>query len=89
MKVDIDKSFKKDTDTINDKSIKNKIAQSILNVQYAENTLQINNLKKMKGFLNEYRIKVGDYRIGIRIENDTVKFLRFLHRKDIYKYFPK
>ncbi|MCB0846226.1 MAG: type II toxin-antitoxin system RelE/ParE family toxin [Bacteroidetes bacterium] len=52
-------------------------------------------LKKLQGFENYYRIKLGDYRIGIEIEKspentgeEIVTFIRFIHRKDIYRYFP-
>ena len=89
MIVFIDKSFEKDTDKVNIKSIRNKISACILNVQNANNTKEIKNLEKLKGFHTEYRIKVGDYWIGLIIENKTVTFVRFLNRKDIYKFFPK
>jgi len=46
------------------------------------------NLKKLKGFKTAYRIRVGDYRIGLFISNDTVEFARVVHQKDIYKVFP-
>ena len=43
----------------------------------------------MKGFKNFYRIKSGDYRLGFElINNDTIYFIAFAHRKDIYKKFP-
>jgi len=48
----------------------------------------ISNLKKLKGEENIYRIRVGDYRIGIVIDKDTVIFERVLHRKEIYRCFP-
>lgn len=48
----------------------------------------IRNLKKLKGAEDYYRIRVGDYRIGIRFDGETVVFVRVLHRKDIYRYFP-
>ncbi|MGH2412635.1 MAG: type II toxin-antitoxin system RelE family toxin, partial [Microcystaceae cyanobacterium] len=35
-----------------------------------------------------YRIRLGDYRIGLFIEGKTVTFARVLHRKEIYRYFP-
>ena len=85
----IDKSFEKDTDKVNNKSIRNKISAIILNVQNANSIKEIKNLEKLKGFRIEYRIKVGDYRIGLLIENKNVTFVRFLNRKDIYKFFPK
>lgn len=42
----------------------------------------------MEGYTHYYRIKQGDYRIGIKIETDTVVFMRVLHRKEIYREFP-
>jgi mRNA-degrading endonuclease RelE of RelBE toxin-antitoxin system len=48
----------------------------------------IGNLKKLKGDENAYRIRIGDYRLGIFFDGETVIFARVLHRKDIYRYFP-
>lgn len=44
-------------------------------------------VKKLKGFKNEYRIRVGDYRVRYEIddENLTVIVLHCSHRKDVYK----
>ena len=53
-----------------------------------ESLAQITNLKKLKGEDSAYRIRVGDYRIGVFIKNDVVTFARILHRRDIYRYFP-
>ena len=89
MIVLIDKRFEKDTNKINDKSILKKIASCIIEVQNANSLNEVKNLKKLKGFDSEYRIKIGDYRIGLIIENKVMSFIRFLHRKDIYKFFPK
>jgi len=46
------------------------------------------NIKKIKGFKNYYRIRIGNYRIGIKVEGLKIIFMRVLDRKDIYKYFP-
>ena len=45
-------------------------------------------IKPIQGFKNYYRIKLGDYRIGFKKENENIIFMRILQRKDIYKYFP-
>ena len=45
-------------------------------------------IEKMKGYSAYYKIRFGDYRVGIKYENNTLIFERVLHRKDIYKYFP-
>ncbi len=89
MIVLIDKRFEKDTNKINDKSLLKKIASCITEIQNANSLNEIRNLKKLKGFDFEYRIKIGDYRIGLIIEDNKISFIRFLHRKDIYKFFPK
>jgi mRNA interferase RelE/StbE len=89
MIVKIDRSFEKDTDKIKDKNLLLKIADCIESLQNAANIKEIKNLKKLKGSNNFYRIKIGEYRLGLEIEKDSVELIRFLHRKDIYRYFPK
>ncbi|WP_142602743.1 type II toxin-antitoxin system RelE family toxin [Solitalea koreensis] len=44
--------------------------------------------KKLKGFKDLYRIRVNDYRIIYRIENQivTIEILKIRHGKDIYKF---
>jgi mRNA interferase RelE/StbE len=45
-------------------------------------------VKKLRGFSDYYRIRIKDYRIGLKLENGTLYFADFAHRKDIYKQFP-
>ncbi|WP_410795602.1 type II toxin-antitoxin system RelE family toxin [Parabacteroides sp. FAFU027] len=89
MIVRIDKSFEKDVNKIKDKSFHLKIADCIEQIMTIEQISSIKNLKKLKGAENFYRIRIGEYRLGILIENDSITFIRCLHRKDIYKYFPR
>lgn len=49
---------------------------------------EIKKLKKLKGAKNAYRIRMGDYRIGVFITNEIITFSRVLHRKQIYRDFP-
>ncbi len=49
---------------------------------------EIPHFSKLEGYDTYYRIRVGDYRIGVKIEGDTFVFMRVLHRKEIYRYFP-
>ena len=88
MNVKIDKSFEKDILKIKDKKILKRIANCIENIQKVKSIENISGLKKLQGYGNEFRIRISDYRIGIIIDNDIVIFIRCLHRKDIYKYFP-
>ncbi len=65
--------------------IKKLVFTDILAVQ---NLKEISNLKKLKGDYNAYRIRVGDYRIGFFLEDNTITFARVLHRREFYRYFP-
>lgn len=88
MRVVFLQKFDKDIDLINDDRIKQSLIDVIINVELAEKLSEINNLKKIKGDKTAYRIRVGNYRIGLFFENEIVMFARFVHRKDIYKVFP-
>jgi mRNA-degrading endonuclease RelE of RelBE toxin-antitoxin system len=54
----------------------------------AVNLEVLSNVKAMKGYPNRYRIRVGDYRIGIEMQGDKVEMMRVLHRREFYRYFP-
>ena len=80
--------FDSDIEKLRLQSVKDDIAVAIEQVEQAQSTADIVNVKKLKGFKTAYRIRIGDYRIGVFIENETVEFARVIHRKDIYKAFP-
>ena len=88
MKVEFKKSFLKELKKLKNRSLKNSIAESIIQVESAKNIAQIKNLKKLSGYDVYYRIRVGDYRIGLKIEKDVIYFVVCEHRKDIYRKFP-
>ncbi|HEY2583000.1 MAG TPA: type II toxin-antitoxin system RelE/ParE family toxin [Mucilaginibacter sp.] len=80
--------FSKDLDKLNQTSIKKDISDIIEQVERAAVLSEIKNIKKLKGHSHAYRIRIGDYRIGLFVENNIVEFVRVAHRKDIYKIFP-
>lgn len=88
MKIEFKESFVKDLKVIKDKSILAKVKATIEASEKADTLEQISHLKKMRGSRDYFRIRIGDFRIGIKLESDTLVFIRFLNRKDIYRYFP-
>jgi mRNA interferase RelE/StbE len=82
------KTFLKDLKQAKNKKLQNAIAKCIDEIESVENLLEIKHLKKLKGYEYYYRIRIGDYRIGLKIEDETVYFVVFDHRKDIYTKFP-
>ncbi|MBS4027726.1 MAG: type II toxin-antitoxin system RelE/ParE family toxin [Ignavibacteriales bacterium] len=80
--------FYRDVDKIHDQRILDALSETILNVEQAKSLREIQNIKKMKGSDNAYRIKVKEYRLGIFLVGNVMEFTRFLHRKEIYRFFP-
>jgi mRNA interferase RelE/StbE len=88
MKVVFKKSFLKEIRKLKNKQLKDSIADCINEVESAKGINQIRNIKKLSGYDVYFRIRIGDYRIGLKIENETIYFVILEHRKDIYKRFP-
>lgn len=89
MNIKIDKAFEQDIDSISNKSLRNRVADKIEAIEKATRLTDITNCKKLKNSHNAYRIKIGDYRAGFEFENNTIVFIRFLHRSKIYNFFPR
>ena len=88
MKVSFEASFARDLRGIRDKALLKRVEQVIGEVKAATALSEIKSLIKMRGSATFYRIRLGDYRIGIEVLEDEVIFVRLLHRRDIYRYFP-
>ena len=64
------------------------IQRVIEQVERAEAISELTNLKQLKTEGRYYRIRIGDYRLGLVIENDLITFFRVLHRREIHRFFP-
>ena len=53
-----------------------------------DNIFGVFDVKKMKGYKDYYRIRIGEYRIGCKIKGGEIIFYRVKSRDDIYKIFP-
>ena len=85
MKVDYSRSFKKAIQKLSDKD-RDIVAKVIVSVKNADSLQNIHNCKKLSGFNNAYRIRIGNYRlffIFVIIE-DVVYFQYLLHRGEAY-----
>lgn len=88
MQVEFTKKFQKQVISCKDLKIKAEIKNLIEKMIKANSISEIKNVKKLKGHKNIFRIRIGNYRIGILITEKLVIFAAFDHRSDIYKYFP-
>lgn len=88
MKTAFTPSFLRDLRKLPDSATGEHVRTAILSVEAAPDVRAIPNLKKLSGSGPYFRIRIGDYRVGLRIEADLVTFIRVLPRRDIYRYFP-
>jgi len=88
MIVEATKSFEKDALKISDRKIANLLSKAIEKLEACESLSKIPHIKKMAVKGNYYRLRIAGYRLGFRLDDKTITLLRFMNRKDIYKYFP-
>ena len=88
MKAALAGSFVRDIRKLPYATIREQVQNAILSVEAAPDIRSLPNLKKLSGTGSYYRIRIGDYRIGLSVQGDVITFVRVLPRKDIYRYFP-
>lgn len=80
--------FNKDISKLRDRKLILSVKTALQKVESARTLTQISQVKKLEGSSRYFRLRIGDYRLGIFVDGNTVYAVRFLHRKDIYKFFP-
>ena len=88
MKTIFRSSFLRDVRTLRDKQLSARVKQTIQQVELADSLASFPNVKQLRGEKGHYRIRLGEYRLALTVQADTVTFVRFLHRKEIYRNFP-
>ncbi len=73
MKIQFVAKFSKDLRKIKDQKLLSEIKTVVNECKLAQTLDDIQNLKKLKGYQGFYRIKIGDYRIGVAIINDELR----------------
>jgi len=68
MNTQFKESFNKDLRKIRDKDLLHHAKAIIETVEQAQSLGEIPNLERLKGWSKYYRIRVGDYRVGLAIE---------------------
>ena len=81
-------SFARDLRKVRDRRLRKQIARAIEHAEEADEPEEIPQFKRLSGVAGFGRIRVGDWRLGVIIEGDTITFVRCLHRREVYRYFP-
>ncbi|MFH1563408.1 MAG: type II toxin-antitoxin system RelE/ParE family toxin [Nitrospirota bacterium] len=89
MEVLYRKLFLKDLKKLKNQPVYEQIVELAFTVLPRITTLKdVPGVKAMRSHLNRYRIRIGNYRIGIELRDKIVEVMRVLHRREFYRYFP-
>ena len=88
-RVEYTKRFLKDLASL-PRDVQQRAEMIVFQELNSTNPFELGYLEKMTGYTNRYKIRVGDYRIGITMDKQTQAIIcqRFAHRRDIYRVFP-
>ena len=88
MKAAFRKSYVKDLEKPRDTEVRGRIREAIGRAERAETLQDVGDIRRLRGGEGTYWIRVGDHRLGLILDRESVVFARCLHRKDLYRYFP-
>jgi mRNA interferase RelE/StbE len=89
VKVQYRKSFLRDLKKLKGQPVYDKIFELVFTTLPEAGKLRdVTGIKAMKGHSNRYRIRIGNYRVGIEVHGDNIEVMRALHRREFYRYFP-
>jgi mRNA-degrading endonuclease RelE of RelBE toxin-antitoxin system len=87
MEVEFLRSFEKDLSKV-DLGTRKKVLRIVLALEEAGSLGELHPIKKLSGYKDAYRVRIGEYRLGLYLMGDKVQLARLLHRKELYRFFP-
>ena len=87
MTVHFRKSFVADLHALSS-TYRTRVERTILELEAADTLRDVRHVKKLEGRGGFFRIRIGDYRLGLAIVGGEVTLVRCLDRKEFYRRFP-
>ena len=89
MKVETSPRFNRDLRRIREPAIARRVIRKIEEIEAAASIGEVANVRRMNTASGRhYRIRIGDYRMGVTLDGATVVLHRLLPRDEIYRRFP-
>lgn len=87
--VEYKKRFLKELSTVPE-DIQAQVEKIVFEELTSGNPFKLGYIERMRGYPGKYKIRIGQFRIGITIDQQAQKIIcdRIAHRKDIYRLFP-
>lgn len=88
MEVRPTRRFVRDLSRIPDRASRQRVDEALSALEAAGSLRDVSGVVKLSGFDRDYRIRIGDYRLGFSLEDGVVILHRLLPRRDFYRHFP-
>ncbi len=89
MRLEFRSSFSRDLRRIRNADVLDRVLSVIEELEAAPAIAEIPSATRLKSDRGRYyRMRIGDYRLGAALVGDALVLVRFLHRRDIYRFFP-
>lgn len=88
MTVEPSRQFSRDVRGLGSAQIRRRLDQVIQELIGAASITEVSGIRRLRAEGQHYRIRIGDYRLGITVDRETAVLRRFLPRGEIYRYFP-
>ena len=89
MKVESNSRFIRDISRISAPALARRVNQKIAEIEAAASIRDVSNVRRLNTPSGiHYRVRIGDYRLGIIVEGEVAVLVAFGPRDDIYRRFP-
>ena len=88
MEIEYTPSFERDLRRARNSELRARVERLIETIKEAPSLPDVRGVVRLTGPGAFYRLRVGDYRIGIAVEGNTVVMIRLFHRREGYRSFP-
>ena len=88
MEIEYRASFACDLRRVRSAEMRRRVLRLIEELEEASALTEISSVRSIAGDGRYYRARIDDYRLGIAVEGELVILVKFLHRSDIYRFFP-
>ena len=88
MEVDFRTSFTRDLRRIRSAEVRQRVLHKVEELEAASTIEEVSGSRRLTADGRQYRVRIGDYRLGITMEGEMAVLVRFLHRREIYRVFP-
>ena len=89
MKLEPSARFVRDMRQVRIPDLRRGVERKIEALESAATIREVSGVRRVRSSSGRaYRIRIGDYRLGIEVEGSVVVLVRFLHRREFYRVFP-